>query len=321
MTGRLRNAPGIHFGGVRHRWVDSHGGFTAKTTRPSVGAVGFRHHLSALTNRLPFQLNHTLGLLYVPCRSPSRQRQQERAARRRPLLGRKGTQFDQALCQFMVELWVVWPRPQWRFPVAHAMLQHRADVSETEHGMRQKPQGAGPCHLFVCGSRKVPTASHVHFTGRKRTQVPRNISGRGVEHFFSGTNQSTEVNSACFTMPGDGHRLAGTRCTKKISTCDAVTSCKVGALGCSHSSVVNTGKEVKGVVRRRRRSLRGRTTLQRCRKEDGRRLHRHCQSGRRSRLGGGCAPWFLTTRHTERSRVRFVLAGRTHARRGACGIV
>ena len=32
-------------------------------------------------------------------------------------------------------------------------------------------------------------------------------------------------------MPGDGHRLAGTRCTKKISTCDTVTSCKVGATG------------------------------------------------------------------------------------------
>ena len=53
------------------------------------------------------------------------------------------------------------------------------------------------------------------------------------------------VRVTIFTMPGDGHRLAGTRCTKKISTCDAVTSCKVGALGCSHSSVVNTGKEVK----------------------------------------------------------------------------
>jgi hypothetical protein len=153
----------------------------------------------------------------------------------------------------------------------------------------------------------------------------RSTRFHGTPYLFAQSPQylscSTKRHAFPFTMPGDGHRLAGTRCTKKISTCDAVTSCKVGALGCSHSSVVNTGKEVKGVVRRRRRSLRGRTTLQRCRKEDGRRLHRHCQSGRRSRLGGGCAPWFLTTRHTERSRVRFVLAGRTHARRGACGIV
>ena len=147
MTGKLRNAPGIHFGGVRHRWVDGHG-FTAKATRPSVGAVGFRHHLST-RNRRPFQLHHTLGQLYVH----TTQYRQVGSGSKRGLRGvarcwaERGRNSTRRQC--LVEL----SRPRWRFPLAHAMLQrrmvqhrmlqHRADVSETQHGLRQSCNGQG----------------------------------------------------------------------------------------------------------------------------------------------------------------------------------